>query len=412
MTLEWSAPEATGRIRPTNYAVYMKTEDGEWEKWIPATGGETTGTIENLESNTEYGFVVQVMGRDKNYAEYYSVWSNEATLTTPKANKKVNFVYDENQATVTAHHLGNLEIQDGDTIPEESLIYVEALAKPGYTITGVTLQQGDGEAQGVSLMGGKFTFVIEENAVIKVTTRKTVDSSHVSYGAESKEGETVTGTVSAQTESGNAIDSAGAKVYGPVTFTATPAEGYALKEWKVTTAAGEDVIPAAGSTWVFYPYEASHAIAAVFVPVDDPAVSRTITVNAPIGGGSIEITDAGGAVLTPDEDGKIQVPRGTELTITAVPESQYYTFLGWTDDFAEYEKQPNVTLLMPEDDLTIGAQFRADLLYQVTFGSESVENGGGTVTASVNGAPIHSGMNSPRKPKWILPQRQRKAAAF
>ena len=391
VTLEWSKPEAEGRIQPVNYAVYKRTDDGEWEKWIPATGGETTGTIENLESNTEYGFVVQVMGRDKNYAEYYSVWSNEATLTTPKANKKVNFVYDENQATVTAHHLGNLEIQDGDTIPEESLIYVEALAKPGYTITGVTLQQGDGEAQGVSLMGGKFTFVIEENAVIKVTTRKTVDSSHVSYGAESKEGETVTGTVSAQTESGNAIDSAGAKVYGPVTFTATPAEGYALKEWKVTTAAGEDVIPAAGSTWVFYPYEASHAIAAVFVPVDDPAVSRTITVNAPIGGGSIEITDAGGAVLTPDEDGKIQVPRGTELTITAVPESQYYTFLGWTDDFAEYEKQPNVTLLMPEDDLTIGAQFRADLLYQVTFGSKSVENGGGTVTASVNGAPIHSG---------------------
>ena len=391
VTLEWSAPEATGRIPPRNYAVYMKTEDGEWERWIPATGGETTATIEKLESNTEYGFVVQVMGRDENHAEYYSVWSNEATLTTPKANKTVNFVYDENQATVTAHHLGNLEIQDGDTIPEESLIYVEALAKPGYTITGVTLQQGDGEAQGVSLMGGKFTFVIEENAVITVTTRKTVDSSHVSYGAESKEGETVTGTVSAQTESGNAIDSAGAKVYGPVTFTATPAEGYALKEWKVTTAAGEDVIPAAGSTWVFYPYEASHAIAAVFVPVDDPAVSRTITVNAPIGGGSIEITDAGGAVLTPDEDGKIQVPRGTELTITAVPESRYYTFLGWTDDFAEYEKQPSVTLLMPEDGLTIGAQFRADLLYQVTFGSESVENGGGTVTASVNGAPIHSG---------------------
>lgn len=392
VTLEWSAPEATGRIQPRNYAVYMKTEDGEWEKWIPATGGETTRTIQDLESNTEYGFVVQVMGRDANYAEYYSVWSNEATLTTPKANKKVNFVYDGNQATVTAHHLGNLEIKDGDTIPEESLIYVEALAKPGYTITGVTLQQGDGEAQGVSLMGGKFTFVIEENAVIKVTTRKTVDSSHVSYDAESKEGETVTGTVSAVTQSGNPVDPAGAQVTGAVTFTAEPAEGYALKEWHVTQASGEPaVIAAAGSTWTFYPYEATHEVTAVFVSKGDADVSRTITVNQPASGGSIQIKDADGNVLKPDSSGKISVAKGQEITVTAVPDSKYYNFKGWTDDFADYKLQTPVTIMVPENDLTIGAEFVPDLSYAVTFGAESDNGGTGTVTASVGGKAITSG---------------------
>lgn len=392
VTLEWSAPEATGRIQPTNYAVYMKTEDGEWEKWIPATGGETTRTIQNLESNTEYGFVVQVMGRDKNYAEYYSVWSNEATLTTPKANKSVHFDYDENQATVTAHHLGNLEIKDGDSIPEESLIYVEALAKPGYTITGVTLQQGDGEAQGVSLMGGKFTFVIEENAVIKVTTRKTVDSSHVSYDAESQEGETVTGTVSAVTQSGNPVDPAGAQVTGAVTFTAEPAEGYALKEWHVTQASGEPaVIAAAGSTWTFYPYEATHEVTAVFVSKGDADVSRTITVKQPASGGSIQIKDADGNILAPDSSGKISVAKGQEITVTAVPDSKYYTFKGWTDDFADYKLQTPVTIMVPENDLTIGAEFVPDLSYAVTFGAQSDNGGTGTVTASVGGKAITSG---------------------
>lgn len=392
VTLEWSKPEAEGRIQPVNYAVYKRTDDGELEVVIGATGGQTSTTIHDLKSNTEYGFVVRVIGRDENMEEHYSVWSNEVTLTTPKANKTVNLVYDENQATVTAYHMGNLEIEDGDKIPEESLIYVETQAKPGYTITGVTLKQGDGEPQGVSLMDGKFTFVLEENSVITVSTQKTVDSSHVSYDAEYKDGETVTGTVNAVTQSGNAVDPAGAEVTGAVTFTAAPAEGYALKEWHVTQASGGPaVIPAAGSTWTFYPYEETHKVTAVFVSADDASVSRTITVTQP-SGGSIRVEDEAGKVLTPDGDGQICVAKGQQITVTAVPDSQYHTFKGWTDDFADYKLQDTVTLMVPANDLTIGAEFLADLSYAVTFDAESDGgSAGGTVTASVDGKSINSG---------------------
>lgn len=389
-TLQWERPSVYPRYNAQYFNVYIKDKNNTYTKINEepieyGLGFDAEYTLNNLDSNTEYTYVVTSLNYDQ---KLESVWSNEAVFTTPKANMPLTLTYDEDQATIKVTHLGNVEIESGESVPEDTIVYVETAALDGYTITGVTLTQGSDEPQDVTLTDGKFNFIIREPSVITVTTAKVVEESTVSYRDQYTDTDgTVIGTVSAQTEGGNAIDSAGAKVYGPVTFTAAPAEGYALKEWKV----GEDVIPAAGSTWVFYPYEASHAITAVFVPVDDPAVSRTITVNAPIGGGSIKITDASGAVLTPDEDGEIQVPRGTGLTITAVPESQYYTFLGWTDDFAEYETQPNVTLLMPEGGLTIGAQFQADLLYQVTFGSESVENGDGTVTASVNGISINSG---------------------
>ena len=393
-TLQWERPSVYPRYNAQYFNVYIKDKNNTYTKINEepieyGLGFDAEYTLNNLDSNTEYTYVVTSLNYDQ---KLESVWSNEAVFTTPKANMPLTLDYNEDQATIKVTHLGNVEIESGESVPEDTIVYVETAALDGYTITGVTLTQGDGEAQNITLTNGKFNFVIRDPSTITITTEKVVESSTISYQDQYTDAnETVIGTVSAQTESGNAFGAEGAKVYGPVTFTAQPAEGYTLKEWKVTNASGEDVITAVGDTWTFYPYETSHEVTAVFVPVSDPEVSRTITVNAPTEGGGIEITDADGIVLTPDENGNIQVPRGAELTITAVPDSQYYTFLGWTDDFKEYKTQTSVTLLMPEDGLTIGAEFRADLLYQVTFGSESVDNGNGTVTASVDGTSINSG---------------------
>ena len=390
-TLSWTMPDTDGRLKVTGYHLYQKNADGTYTKLTEQALDEdvTTYTVDGLKSNTTHTFVVTTTSENGE-----SVWSNEASVTTPKARVPLTLTYNEEQASVKATHLGNVPIASGDKVQEDTIVYIDAAAQEGYTITGITLKQGDGEPETVTLSEeGTFNFVIREAAEITVTTAPVVESSAVSYVAESlgDDGVSVVGTISAVTEKGNSIPDSGGTVYGPVTFTAQPAEGYALKEWHVSKNGGKDVIAAVGNTWTFRPYEASHQISAVFVAVDDPDVSRTITVNAPASGGSIEITDASGSVLTPDENGQIQVVRGTEVTITAVPQNQYYVFQGWTGDLAEYKTEPTVTLRVPEDGLTIGADFRADLLYAVNFGAQNDVSGGGTVTASANGTAIDSG---------------------
>ena len=391
-TLSWTMPDTDGRLKVTGYHLYQKNADGTYTKLTEQALDEdvTTYTVDGLKSNTTHTFVVTTTSENGE-----SVWSNEASVTTPKARVPLTLTYDEKQATVTATHLGNVAIASGDTVQEDTIVYVDVAAKDGYTITGITLKQGDGEPETVTLSEeGTFNFVIREAAEITVTTAPVVESSAVSYVAESlgDDGVSVVGTISAVAENGISIPASGGTVYGPVTFTAQPAEGYALKEWHVTTEAGEDVIAAVGNTWTFRPYEDAHQISAVFVLADDPDVSRTITVNAPASGGSIEITDANGNELTPDGNGQIQVVRGTEVTITAVPQNQYYVFQGWTGDLAEYKTEPTVTLRVPEDGLTIGADFRAALRHEVTFSAQSDASGGnGTVSATANGTAINSG---------------------
>ena len=389
-TLSWTMPDTDGRLKVTGYHLYQKNADGTYTKLTEQALDEdvTTYTVDGLKSNTTHTFVVTTTSENGE-----SVWSNEASVTTPKARVPLTLTYEEEQASVKATHLGNVAIASGDKVQEDTIVYVDVAAQDGYTITGVTLTQGDGEPEAVTLKDGSFNFVIREAAEITVTTEPVVESSAVSYVAESldDDGVSVVGTISAVAENGISIPASGGTVYGPVTFTAQPAEGYALKEWHVTTEAGEDVIAAVGNTWTFRPYEDAHQISAVFVAADDPEVSRTITVNAPASGGSIEITDASGNELTPDENGQIQVVRGSEVTITAVPENQYYVFEGWTGDLADYEKETPVTLRVPEDGLTIGADFRAVLLHAVNFGAQNDVSGGGTVTASANGTAIDSG---------------------
>ena len=170
--------------------------------------------------------------------------------------------------------------------------------------------------------------------------------------------------------------------------TAEPAEGYALKEWIVTDGSGTDkTYAAAGNTFTFHSYADEHHVSAVFVPLEE--VAKTVTLNV-TDGGSIVVTD-GGTVLTPDEDGKLTVPQGTILTFEAVAD-QYYTFENWTGAFAGYENDVTSITLKIESDVTVGAVFDSFLAYTLTYGTQSVDGGSGTLTAMVNGIDVQSGV--------------------
>ena len=376
--LTWSKPQTDGRLNVTGYYVYVKGADDETFRKVNETAiTNTEYTVTGLDSNTEYTFVVTT---DSERGE--SVWSNEAVITTPKAYVRLNLEYNENQVSVKATHLGNVNIASGDMVEEETIVYVEVAPKPGYTVTAVTLTT-EGGTQTVTPVDGQFNFAIQEATTITVTAAVVAESSTVTYTAEYENG-----TVSA-TVNGEAFSSTGATFRSDdeLVFTAAPAEGYALKAWTVTDGSGTDKsYAAAGNTFTFHSYADEHHVSAVFVPLEDVAKIVTLDVT---GGGTIVVKD-GDTILTPDGDGKLTVPQGTTLTFEAVAD-QYYTFENWTGAFAGYQNDVTSLSLKIEDNVTVGTVFESFLAYTLTYDIQSVDGGSGTLSTRANGIAVNSG---------------------
>lgn len=384
--LSWVDPSVDGRVTVDGYNVYVRNEDGTYRKLNdePLSGETLEYRVENLKSNTDYVFVVTTLSDGRE-----SVWSNEAAIKTPKGMKALIFAYDDDEVELTASHLGNVDIQSGEKVPEETIVYVSVAARDGYTITGVTLTQEGEEPESVNMTDGQFNFVMYENASIEVASERVVDKSVVSYVDEVTDANgNVIGSVEVRTDAGNPIDPSGAEVYGPVVLVAKPADGYALKEWRVSTSTGEDTIDAAGNELTFHPYEEEHRITAAFVPLTDPAVARTVTILGCEGGRIV--VRSGEDVLEPNDAGVIIVARGSELAFEVVPDA-YYNFVGWTDDFEDHGDDSTVITLRMLDNLTVGASFRADLLYTLEFGEVEEAGGSGALTASTGGVQLTSG---------------------
>ena len=379
--LTWSKPQTDGRLPVTGYNVYAKGEDDETYYKVneePLSADAVEYTVTGLDSNTDYTFVVTTTSERGE-----SVWSNEAVITTPKANVQLNLEYNTNEVSVKATHMGNVNIASGDMVAEDTIVYVDVEPEPGYTVTEVTLKTEDG-TETVTPVDGQFNFAIQKATTITVTAEKVAESSIVTYTADYDHG-TVSATVNGEAfpSSGTAFDSD-----DEIIFTAAPAEGYALKEWTVTDGSGTDkTYAAAGNTFTFHSYAAEHHVSAVFVPMEE--VAKTVTLNV-TGGGSIIVKD-GGTVLTPDGDGKLTVPQGTTLTFEAAAD-QYYTFENWTGAFAGYKNDVTSISLKIGSDVTVGAEFESFLAYTLTYGTQSVDGGSGTLSARANGIDVRSGV--------------------
>ena len=401
--LSWTKPMSPGwRDSVDGYNVYIKESDGDYVKQNDEPLGDdvTEYRVEGLKSNTNYVFVVTAVHKAGENKWTESVWSNEVVTMTPKANVPLYFDFDTDEVTLNASHLGNVEIESGDAIPEETIIYVETAAKEGYAITGVTIDRGNGNVETVTMVDGKFNFVIREGTTIKVTSEPIVDETFVSYTdeytvketVEGEEVDVVIGTVTVKAD-GNIVDPSGGKVTGNVELIAEPAEGYVLKSWTIKSKTGgvalaDNVIEATSNTMTLIPYADEHVITAEFVADDNPEILRTVNVNA--GSNGAIIVKNGDQVLEPDADGNIKVVRGTELTFEAKADA-YCALNTWTGDFADYKDKETVITLAVFEDLDVGANFRVSVEYMLTFGAQSENGGTGTLTAVANGNSINSG---------------------
>ena len=384
--LTWNEPDTAGRLPVNGYNVYQK--DG---KNYARLNDELLGAdrlsfdISGLKSNTEYTFVVTTFNNEKGE----SLWSNEAVVITPKKNVPLYLEYDRNDVRVTASHLGNVGIASGQSVPEESIVYIEVVPKDGYTVTRVSLTSG-GDTEQITSADGKFNFIIRDQTTIKVEAASIAVTSFVSYtdiiiDEEENQIGSLTGTVD-----GYAFDPSGAEVYDAIEFTATPEEGYVLKEWHIRTEGTIALITAAGSkTLTFYPYSESQHVTAVFAREDDPNMQRKVLIKT-ADGGAITVTNDSGIILTPDEEGYISVYDSTNLTFE-IAANKYYTFQKWTDAFGAYGKDARTITWKALENITVGAEFFANLRYPVTFSAIVETDGSGTLSATANESAITSG---------------------
>lgn len=367
--LSWSAvsqPYATG------YNVYLKTDDGYTRLNVGTITG-TKFTARNLESNTGYSFVVAAVGSRKTPVgteSTLSPYSKEAKVATPRQSYPITLNAAKG-LTITATCNGN-EITSGGSVREGEAITVTVTAKQGYAVKQVTLNKGDGELLDMTSASGKFSFVVNDESTVTAIASKSVDTSVITYLSNGN------GSVTAVC-AGQSFKS-GAQVEDDIVLTATPQDGYALKEWIVNTGGSLQTYAANGSLELaLTPYYTWHNILAVFVEETDPSVSKTITVDN-ANGGYVKVEDAQGneKILT---NGTTSILKGTDAIFTAMP-NLHYVLKAWTGELGGIDASQTVVTRTVMDDMTVGAEFNAPVKYEVRY--SSADSSLGTVKGSVD----------------------------
>lgn len=363
INLSWSKPTEKGAWpNIIGYDIYQKNDNGTYTKvGSRAAANATSATVTGLAPLTEYTFVlVSVAKVDNN--EMNSVWSNEAIArtTTKEYTYTVN-EFDEKAATVTAKTYRGEIVTNGQTIYGGQIITVTAGAKnSNSSILSITVNNGKGTytfAADDNNRTATAKFIVSGNTTVTVNTERTLDSSNVTF-KDSYEGGKVAATVY-----GTNLSAPGGVVSAPVTFTATPNNGYYLKEWNITADGTTKTFDAANmNPFTLDLKHESYNVEAVFEKAEVSTV--VITAEQPVEGGTIELTDASGKVIALNEMNSATVNYGAKITATVKPLTGY-VFSAWTGDAAQYTEASFTT--EATQDMTFGATLIAPIKYSLSY---------------------------------------------
>ena len=383
-TLTWSAPDNTNRPDITGYCIYLVNTDGTYTKKATTDSTVNAYTVTGLDlSNTDYTFVVASL---YNSSLNRSLYSNEATVTTPK--RLYTLTYSGN-ADITAIYTGsNGNVSSGDSCPEDTVVYFTANAHDGYALTGYKVQFGtDPEATYTfdSCQKKEFNFRFPSNTVTVTVLTKMVESDITFQPNNPAEGN-VTAFVG-NTE----ISSGGGTVTDVVTITAVPSGDNVLLGWLVTEIdeQGNSGTPVfisddGSKQLVLNPVKPGYSITANFAQPTDPDAQKKVTISE-LHYGSIEIRDADGTILIPNNSNQITAELNSHLTFTAVP-VKLYSLKGWTGDISG---TTNPITVKVSKDMVVGADFNAPVMYRVAFSADPAA--GGSVSALNNGTTLNTG---------------------
>lgn len=382
--LTWTAPANTGRPDITGYNVYELGSGGKYTLLNqPPLSKEAVSYVDNQlsQSNTDYSFVITALS---DVGE--SIWSNVATVTTPKQYFTLKFT---GNVSASAGYEG-VSVKSGGQCPEDTIVYVSAKALDGYALTGYKI--GNGTPMTFAPCDSKsFSFRFPaENTTVAFTTQQ-VESS-ITFGSNDPAKGSVTAEVS-----GTQLDSGGGIATDAVTLRAVPESGNVLVGWTVAekdsngslTGTAETISDDGTGILTLNPVKPGYSITANFESKGSAAGQKTVTIIAPQYG-SIKVTDGSGTTLAPNANGEIKTVINSDLTFTAVPYS-LYTFKSWTGDLSG-SVSPQIFRI--SSDMSVGANFSAPVMYNVTFAASPAA--GGTVSAENGGAAVVSGTPVPK----------------
>ena len=234
----------------------------------------------------------------------------KVSFSTPK--KTITFTAGENGSIVAKY--GNQTLTSPAKVAGGSVVKLIATPNEGYEIEG---WYKDGAAVADPSLGTQTEIDqdVWEDVTILVKFKETV---HYTVTYEAGENGTLAATVEKGEET-KALASGGKVVAGTfVTFTATPAEGYEVDEWKVD---GTVDAEHAKIGELRKEITADTKVTVSFKKKPEPVKEFAITINAvePAEAGTLTVTDdKGAAVLT-----GAKVAQGTMLTITAEAKDKY-----------------------------------------------------------------------------------------
>jgi len=381
--LTWSAPANTDRpgIQITGYSVYLVQNDGTYMLQAQAYSGAESCLITGLnKSNTDYSYVVTAECVI-NSAYCYSLYSNIATVTTPK--KYYSLTYSGN-ANITVNYEGsNGNVASGDDCPEDTIIYFTAEANDGYALKGYKVQFGNDTPTTYNFEPCQkkyFNFSFPaENVSVEILTQSV--SSDIIFAPDDPANGTVTASVGGKQLDGEAT------VSGVVTFEAAPNTGYVLKGWTINDGSTTETTVSDDGTGKLKlnPVKPSYTVTANFISSSDASVLKTITITSN-DYGTIEVTDSNDTLLTGPS---IKVLLNSYVTFKAIPRD-LYSFGGWNSSLSGTVNPQKVKVT---DDMTVGADFVAPIKYKVLF--EVTTNGspdptGGSVSAKNGTETVNS----------------------
>jgi len=158
-----------------------------------------------------------------------------------------------------------------------------------------------------------------------------------------------------------------------VVFTASPANGYRVKEWRLNNAT------VTGNTSINYTLQ--NVTATSNVTVEFELVTYTINFNVVNNNGSLTATENGTVVVT-----GAQVQHGKALLFTATPNVNYRVKAWKDNNIVVNGTNETYTINSLSDTHTVTVEFEL-VTYAVTF---SVKGSNGSLTATVNGSNVTS----------------------
>lgn len=371
--LSWTKPVSLGTL--DGYNVYQ-VEGGKYTQLNSAALTDTAYTAALDKSNTDYFFVVTAVSTDGE-----SIWSNVATVTTPKQYYKLTMT---GRVSASAGYQG-VSVKNGGKCPEDTIVYVSAKAQDGYALTGYQIN-GDTAVSFDPCETKDLNFNFpSQDTTVAFTTQQV--SSDISFQPNDNKMGSVTATVGGTTLEGDST------VTDVVSIHAVPTEGSTLIGWTITEKddSGKSTVTTTISddgsgTLTLNPVKPGYSITANFEDVN--TAQKTVTVNVPQSG-SIQVTDSSGNVLTPNSSNEIKVVLDSILTFRAVP-AELYTFKGWTGGTLTGNTNPENFQVTA--DITVGADFSAPVLCKLTIVQPS---SGGSISAVSGGSSVVSGNKLP-----------------